>query len=71
MSTTSASSGTNVLVPIQMDWPSRWQLTLAMRELRRRFASRRELAALTKLDAKDLGYPAALEAEKCQPFWRS
>lgn len=71
MSTHSASSGTKVLVPLQMGWPSHGRLALIIREWRRRSASRRELAVLTKLDVKDLGYPAGLEAEKCKPFWRS
>lgn len=71
MSMRSVSSGSNVLVPIPMGWPPRRRLTLAIGEWRRRLASRRELAALTQLDVKDLGYPAGLEAEKCKPFWRS
>jgi uncharacterized protein YjiS (DUF1127 family) len=71
MSTHSVSSGTNVFVPIQVAWPPRRRLAAAMRAWRRRIASRRELAALTERDLKDLGYPAELEAEKRKPFWRS
>jgi uncharacterized protein YjiS (DUF1127 family) len=71
MSTHSISTGSNVLVPRQAAWPPRWRLAVAVSEWRRRIMSRRELAALTKLDVKDLGYPAGLEAEKSKPFWRS
>jgi uncharacterized protein YjiS (DUF1127 family) len=35
-------------------------------ELQRRARSRRELARLSYLDIKDIGYPAAIEAEKKQ-----
>ena len=38
-------------------------------ELQRRARSRRELARLSYLDIKDIGYPAAIEAEKSKPFW--
>ena len=40
-------------------------------EWRRRMGSRRELAALTYLDIKDIGYPPHAEAEKAKPFWRA
>jgi len=39
-------------------------------EWRRRAHSRGELARLSYLDIKDIGYPAAVEAEKSKPFWR-
>jgi uncharacterized protein YjiS (DUF1127 family) len=39
-------------------------------EWQRRAQSRRELARLSYLDIKDIGYPAAIEAEKSKPFWR-
>jgi uncharacterized protein YjiS (DUF1127 family) len=42
-----------------------------LREWRRRMRSRSELAALTDLDLKDIGYPAHAEAEKTKPFWRA
>jgi uncharacterized protein YjiS (DUF1127 family) len=70
MSTHSVSSGTNVFVPIQTSWLSHRWFAAAICEWRRRIASRRELAALTERDVKDLGYPAGLEVEKCKPFWR-
>jgi uncharacterized protein YjiS (DUF1127 family) len=39
-------------------------------EWQRRARSRRELARLSHLDVKDIGYPADVEAEKTKPFWR-
>jgi uncharacterized protein YjiS (DUF1127 family) len=39
-------------------------------EWQRRAQSRGELAHLSDLDIKDIGYPAAVEAEKSKPFWR-
>ncbi len=39
-------------------------------EWKQRARSRRELAHLSCLDIKDIGYPADLEAEKDKPFWR-
>jgi len=38
---------------------------------RQRMESRRELAKLSALDLKDIGYPAGAEAEKAKPFWRA
>ncbi len=43
----------------------------ALIEWRRRISSRNELAHLSELDLKDLGYPARVEAEKSKPFWRA
>jgi uncharacterized protein YjiS (DUF1127 family) len=40
-------------------------------EWRRRMRSRRELALLSQLELKDIGFPARLEAEKAKPFWRA
>lgn len=36
-----------------------------------RARSRRELAQLSELELKDLGYPASAAAEKSKPFWRA
>jgi uncharacterized protein YjiS (DUF1127 family) len=47
----------------------RWVATIL--EWRRRMKSRRELATLSGLDLKDIGYPAHAEAEKAKPFWRA
>ncbi len=40
-------------------------------EWRRRLQSRRELAVLSEIDLRDIGYPARAEAEKVKPFWRA
>jgi uncharacterized protein YjiS (DUF1127 family) len=71
MSTHTISPGQNVIVPTRPAWLLRQRLAGTISEWRRRIVSRRELAALTALDVKDIGYPAGLEAEKCKPFWES
>jgi uncharacterized protein YjiS (DUF1127 family) len=38
---------------------------------RRRARSRRELAALSDLELRDIGYPAERTAEIHKPFWRA
>jgi uncharacterized protein YjiS (DUF1127 family) len=48
-------------------WDSLFEIIL---EWKRRARSRRELARLSYLDIKDIGYPATVEAEKTKPFWR-
>lgn len=42
-----------------------------LREWRRRVRSRHELAMLSELDRKDLGYPDGIQAEIAKPFWRA
>jgi uncharacterized protein YjiS (DUF1127 family) len=52
----------------------RWRgqhISGTLREWRRRMSSRRELAALSAFDLKDIGYPPRAEAEKAKPFWRA
>jgi uncharacterized protein YjiS (DUF1127 family) len=71
MSTHSISPEKILTVPIRAIGPPRRRLVETIREWRRRIASRRELAALTALDVRDLGYPAGLEAEICKPFWEN
>ena len=39
-------------------------------EWQRRTQSRRELARLSYLDIKDIGFQADIAAEKIKPFWR-
>ena len=39
-------------------------------EWQRRKQSRRELARLSYLDIKDIGFPADIAAEKNKPFWK-
>jgi uncharacterized protein YjiS (DUF1127 family) len=47
------------------------QLIDTLWEWRRRMSSRRELALLSELELRDIGYPDRLEAEKAKPFWRA
>jgi len=47
------------------------RLIETLREWRRRTRSRRELAMLSELDRKDLGYPDRIQAEIAKPFWRA
>jgi uncharacterized protein YjiS (DUF1127 family) len=38
---------------------------------RKRMRTRRELAYLSYADLRDIGYPAAVQAEIHKPFWRA
>ena len=64
----SAASRENVLGKLTA---LRERLIETLSEWQRRSISRRELAALSDLDLKDIGYPANTEAEKAKPFWRA
>ncbi len=64
----SVSTRENVLVVPRLS-PRRWLETLRL--WRARAQARRELARLSALDLKDIGYPAEVEAEKRKPFWRA
>ena len=70
MSTHSYSSQDNVLVEPRVARSLRGRLIETLSEWRRRNRSRRELARLTELDLRDIGYPARFEEEKAKPFWR-
>jgi uncharacterized protein YjiS (DUF1127 family) len=76
MNSQSLSSLRNILVENVLAKPARAhllreRLVATLREWRRRMRSRRELAALSVLELKDIGYPARAEAEKAKPFWRA
>jgi uncharacterized protein YjiS (DUF1127 family) len=47
------------------------RLIETLREWRRRGQSRRELAMLSELERKDLGYRDHIAAEIAKPFWRA
>ena len=51
-------------------WPL-WRMFDTFLEWRRRMNWRRELAALSALDLKDMGHPPQAEAEKVKPFWQA
>lgn len=60
----------NVLSKPQSAGRLHLRLIAMLVEWRRRIRSRRELACLSDLELKDIGYPAQVEAEKAKPFWR-
>jgi uncharacterized protein YjiS (DUF1127 family) len=70
MTTESASVGVSSFVPAQVRTRSRQRLIDTLREWQRRIRERRELYGLSELERRDIGYPAAMEAEKAKPFWR-
>jgi len=71
MSTESASLGVDVFVSAHVKRPLRKRLIDTLIEWRRRIRSRREFAALSARELKDIGYPAEIAAEKAKPFWRA
>jgi uncharacterized protein YjiS (DUF1127 family) len=71
MSTHWISADTDAVLSAQISRLPTRGLIGTIREWQWRVRSRRELAALTNLDLKDLGYPADVKAEIHKPFWRS
>jgi uncharacterized protein YjiS (DUF1127 family) len=61
----------NVLVEPRRVGSLRRQIIETLLEWRRRMRSRQELALLSQLELKDIGYPARVEVEKAKPFWRA
>ncbi|HEX4041303.1 MAG TPA: hypothetical protein VHY10_06355 [Xanthobacteraceae bacterium] len=47
------------------------RLIETLREWHRRTQSRHELAMLSEIERKDLGYPERIQAEIAKPFWRA
>lgn len=70
-SITSQSSRDNVFSEPQSVGSLLNRIIETLREWRRRTNSRRELARLTDLQLKDIGYPDRAEEEKAKPFWRA
>jgi uncharacterized protein YjiS (DUF1127 family) len=64
------SSSEHIFVRPKRDRRLLRRLLEVLREWRWRMNSRRELAALSALDLKDLGYPPQAEAEIAKPFWQ-
>jgi uncharacterized protein YjiS (DUF1127 family) len=64
------SSRENVFIGPRDGSPGR-RLIQMLTKWRRRMRSRGELARLTDLDLKDIGYPDRAETEKAKPFWRA
>ncbi len=71
MTTHSVSSRENVFVAPEQIGSLRRRIIDTLCEWRRRMRSRRELALLSALELKDIGYPARVEAEKAKAFWRA
>ena len=71
MTTDSASVGVSTFVNPQTAPSLQKRLLAILREWQRRIHERRELAGLSELELRDIGYPAEIEAEKSKPFWRA
>ena len=71
LSTQPVASRDNVFTAPQSGLSLRQGFVETVIEWRRRSKSRRELAMLSQLDLKDIGFPARAEAEKNKPFWRA
>ena len=67
----SVSLRENAFVTPRSVGSGRRRIVATLLEWRRRMRSRQELALLSELELKDLGYPARLAAEKAKPFWRA
>jgi uncharacterized protein YjiS (DUF1127 family) len=70
MSTQTVSSDANVFLPNELIRPAPKRFIEVVLEWRRRARSRSELAALSELELRDIGYPAGVAAEISKPFWR-
>lgn len=71
MTSHSVSSYDNVFAKPRLSGSLVARLIAILFEWRRRTKSRRELAMLSDLDLRDIGYPAQVAAEKAKPFWRA
>ncbi len=71
MSTQSVSPRENVFIAPPPVGSLVRRIIDTMVEWHRRMRSRQELALLSELDLKDIGYPARVAAEKAKPFWRA
>jgi uncharacterized protein YjiS (DUF1127 family) len=71
MTTQSVSSRDNALFRPRHEPSLRRRFIDTILEWTRRINSRRELAYLTELELRDIGYPDRVEAEKVKPFWRA
>ncbi len=71
VSSQSVSLRENVLVEPRQVGSLRHRIIETLLEWRRRMRSRQELALLSQLELKDIGYPARVDVEKAKPFWRA
>jgi uncharacterized protein YjiS (DUF1127 family) len=71
MTTHSVSSHDNVFFRPRHELSLRRRFIETFLEWQRRLKSRRELAYLSDIELRDIGYPDRVEAEKAKPFWRA
>jgi uncharacterized protein YjiS (DUF1127 family) len=71
MTAQSVSSHDNVFFRRRYNSPLRRRFIEMISEWQRRIKSRRELACLSELELRDIGYPDRVDAEKSKPFWRA
>jgi uncharacterized protein YjiS (DUF1127 family) len=71
MTTQSVSSHDNVFFRARHESSPRRRFIEEILEWKRRLKSRHELARLSELELRDIGYPDRVEAEKAKPFWRA
>jgi uncharacterized protein YjiS (DUF1127 family) len=71
MTTDLASVSVNPFVTMVTAPPPRKRLGDTILQWHRRIRARRELATLSVLELRDIGYPPELDAEKAKPFWRA
>jgi uncharacterized protein YjiS (DUF1127 family) len=65
------SSYDNVYFQPRQEPSLRRRIIETLLEWQRRIKSRRELAYLSDIELRDIGYPDRVEAEKAKPFWRA
>ena len=70
MSTHWVSSKAHIFLPKETSQPPWKRILGTIGEWQRHARSRRELARLSHLDIKDIGFPADIAVEKNKPFWR-
>ena len=61
----------NVLTGSRLGQRLRPWIVETLKEWQRRMHSRRELATLSEMELRDIGYPARAKAEIAKPFWRA
>ncbi len=71
MTTQSVSSHDNVFFRPRHESSLRRRFVETLLEWQRRIKSRHELAGLSDIELRDIGYPDRVEAEKAKPFWRA
>ena len=71
MTISSTSVGVDSFVAAPAVAPLRERLAGTFAKWQHRLRTRRELALLSDIDLRDIGYPAGADSEKAKPFWRA